>query len=153
MEGKDFGKHIISLQKEISKAINRDIPVAVGKTAVDMYKDNFHTEGTKLFGKKWQEVQRRMGATITVRGKVRKNYAKGKRLSDKILHDSGDLQRSVDWDTPNPGAVEIFSDTPYGKYHNEGEGNLPQRRFIGDSPVIDRAVEKEIEHQINKILS
>ena len=50
------------------------------------------------------------------------------------------------------GSVYILSHKKYAHYHNEGSSPLPQRRFVGDSPVLLARVQKKIESTRQRLL-
>lgn len=49
------------------------------------------------------------------------------------------------------GGVTIYTYKKYAEAHNEGDGNLPKREFMGPSRKLDEKIEKKIEKQLNKI--
>ena len=84
-----------------------------------------------------------------------------KRAGRAILVKSGDLRRSIRFDTVNKNnlSVRIASDLPYAKIHNDGlMGNawgkapfkMPKRQFIGDSYQLNEKVKKIILNNLNK---
>ncbi len=134
---------------QLAQAINHDLPMAIGKKAVDLFTENFQKEGFQDNGvKPWKQVQRRIR---NVRG------AAGSR---KILTGkTGDLGRSIQYEVTSPGEVAVFSDVIYADVHNEGlragRGagfQMPKRQFIGESADLDRIIEEEIEKTLNSIL-
>lgn len=132
----------------LAQAINHDLPVILGKKAVDHFTENFQKEGFQDNGvKPWKEVQRRI------------RPARGAAGSRKILTGkTGDLGRSIKYEV-SPSQVKVFSDVPYADVHNEGlragRGagfQMPKRQFIGESAELDRIIEDEIEQTLNNIL-
>jgi len=148
MTPEQFSILLKSQQAKLAQAINTDLPMAIGKKAVDLFTENFQKEGFQDNGPKpWKEVQRR---TRNVRG------AAGSR---KILTGkTGDLGRSIKYEV-SPGKVTIYSDVIYADVHNEGlkagRGagfTMPKRQFIGDSADLDKIIDDEIEKTLNNIL-
>ena len=148
MTPEQFKIKLETQKAQLAEAINRDLPVIIGKKAVDLFTENFQKEGFQDNGvQPWKEVQRR---TRKVRG------AAGSR---KILTGkTGDLGRSIKYEIA-PGQVTVFSDVIYADVHNEGlragRGagfTMPKRQFIGDSADLDNIVQKEIEKALNNIL-
>lgn len=136
-------------EEELVMAISHDLPVTIGKKAVDLFTENFQKEGFQDNGvKPWKEVQRR----------ARK--ARGAAGSRKILTGkTGDLGRSIKYEVNSPGEVTVFSDVIYADVHNQGlragRGagfQMPQRQFIGESADLDRIIKEEIEKTLNNIL-
>ncbi len=136
-------KLIIQLNQDtekLRKFIHHDLPIKIGKQAVDLFKENFQKEG--FFGDKWKEVKRRSDPRI-----------KGARSTRKILTgNTGDLGRSIRY-TPQDAQVLIYSDLKYAAAHNEGtttagRGNsttIPQRKFIDESRELDDMVKREMD--------
>ncbi len=129
--------------------IAADLPIVIGKTAVDLFTQNFQEEGFRDGTiQKWQEVKRRINP--------RNQLA---RSSRKILTgDTGDLGRSLKYE-PGVSEVKITSDVPYAQAHNEGtttagRGNnttIPQRKFMGDSKDVTEAISKELDKFFSNI--
>lgn len=134
---------------KLAQAINHDLPVAIGKKAVDLFTENFQKEGFQDNGiKPWKEVKRRI------------RPARGAAGTRKILTGkTGDLGRSIRYEVSGPGEVTVFSDVIYAAVHNEGlragRGagfQMPKRQFIGDSGELNRIIEAEIEKTLKNIL-
>lgn len=163
MDEKQFKAHIIKIRDEVLQAVDSDIPMVAGKTAVDLFTENFQEGKEGFFGNRWAEVNRRKAGHYDKHGKYRKNYAKGVARTSPILTGvkyvngqpvgSGELGRSINYDTDDKGGVTVFSDKDYASYHNEGTDTIPQRQFIGDSPVVEDAIIKEIERKLNVIFN
>ena len=47
--------------------------------------------------------------------------------------------------------VELRTHKEYAEVHNEGEGNMPQRQFIGDSPELESAIKAKVIKELDKI--
>ena len=50
------------------------------------------------------------------------------------------------------GNVLILNHKKYAHYHNEGGPPLPQRRFVGDAPVLLARVKKKTESTRQRLL-
>ena len=143
----EFSIHIQKLQQEVGQFINDDAPEYAANIAVEKFKENFENEG--FFGNKWQEVQRRIPGTKNYNAVAKRHPADTQR---KILTGrTGNLRNSINYRT-EPGVAIIYSDTHYGKYHYEGDGKLPKRQFIGDSPELNKAIMEKLEKELNKII-
>ena len=145
MNPKQFQQHLKSLEKRANDFMRTDAPQHAANIAVGKFKENFKHEG--FFGEKWEEVQRRKPGTPANRSAVKR---KSKDADRKILTGSGNLRRSIKPST-EPGKVIIRSDTPYGRFHNEGEGHQPKRQFMGEHPDLNRAVIDELDKQVKKL--
>ncbi len=151
-----FQQRLEKHAQELSKLIQQDLPVIIGKMAVDHFKLNFQNEA---WGReKWPDVKRRSKAKYGKRGRALATQKAS--VSRKILSgDTGQLGRSIQY-TPESGKVIIHSDLVYAAVHNyglkAGRGAgfiMPKRQFIGDDPKLNEKVKTEIEKQINKILN
>ena len=84
--------------------------------------------------------------------KPRKRSERGK--SRAILVKSGRLRRSLRSKRFGSLAVKIMTDVPYARVHNNGEGRMPKRQFIGYSGQLNRKIiammDKNIKRQFNK---
>ena len=163
MTPEEFSKHFAQLELNVQNALNHDLPLIVGNKAASLFRKNFQEEG--FFGAKWKDVKRRQTKTATYKtksGKQRSKTAKvgkGADGSRKILTGrTGDLGRSLKVRT-QPGAAIIYSDVKYSRAHNDGTSTagrgrhtkIPQRRFIGDSPELEKVVKAKIEETMKKI--
>lgn len=149
MSPEQFKIKLEQQKARLAQAINHDLPVIIGKKAVDLFTENFQKEGFQDNGvKPWKEVQRRA------------RQVRGAAGSRKILTGkTGDLGRSIRYEVNSPGEVTVFSDVIYAEVHNQGlrAGRgagfpMPKRQFIGESADLDRIIEEEIEKTLNNIL-
>jgi phage gpG-like protein len=86
------------------------------------------------------------------RWKPRKRAERGK--SRAVLVKSGRLRRSLRSRRLGNLAIKIMTDVPYARVHNNGEGRMPKRQFIGYSGQLNRKlmafIDKNIKKQFNK---
>lgn len=69
----------------------------------------------------------------------------------RLMTDTGRLRKSIKG--MSRGKVGIVStDVPYGRYHNEGTDKLPQRKFMGESDILNRKFRKRIIRFIQQSL-
>lgn len=139
----------------MQRLTDRQLPVVIGKAAVDHFKESFDNQGWER--KPWKEVNRRTPGTKAYNYNSRKHPT---RLTRGILiGDHGNLKRSIQYD-PQPSKVEITSDLPYARVHNKGlmagrkgsEFKMPKRQFIGRDKELDQIVKKEISSAMKQIL-
>jgi phage gpG-like protein len=148
MTPEQFKIKLESQKARLAEAMNKDLPVAIGKRAVDLFTENFQKEGFQDNGlQPWKEVKRRIR-------KVRGAAGTRKILTGK----TGDLGRSIRYEIA-PGQVTVFSDVIYADVHNSGlkagRGDgfiMPKRQFIGESADLDQIVQEEITKTIDNIL-
>lgn len=77
---------------------------------------------------------------------------KGYRPGSIPLVKTGKLRGSVRATVVNRQVVQIVADVPYAKYHQEGIGNNPKRRFIGDSALLNRTIKNQLNSLMRKIM-
>ncbi|MDY0102814.1 MAG: phage virion morphogenesis protein [Lentimicrobium sp.] len=150
MTPEEYKKTLQWQAQKIKKAVSRDLPIIIGKKAVDIYTTNFQKEGFQNANiEPWKEVKRRQNPRT-------KGAAKKRKI---LTGKTGDLGRSIKYDTGS-ASVTIYSDVPYAAVHNEGlragRGagfQMPQRQFIGDSLEVDEMIETEIDNMMNQILN
>jgi phage gpG-like protein len=132
------------------------LPQEIAAIAQSSFVKNFNTES--FFGKKWKEVQRRQEGTKAYK------YPKKTGLSRRvkpILVDRGNLKREVNssikeqtWDLIRLG-VDVSSFNKggynYAKAQNEGTANIPQREFMGNSPILEKKIKDKIRKSISEI--
>lgn len=161
-------------------------PRMAGDMAVNEFRENFHRQGFRNNGiTPWPDVKRRdrnspwygfryKGEKRTsvhfVRdrktGKTRRSKTQKKlNFSNAatgwpILHNSGNLERSITVREKSPERVVIGTDLPYAEVHNEGGyikifgkavRKLPKRQFIGDSAELMRELEAKWLQNIDRI--
>lgn len=127
--------------KEI-KRLKSTLPVKIGNIAKNHYLKSFRDGGfTDKTLNPWKK-------RTTKNSSDRRNSA-----SRAILVDSGALKGSIrvgraTWNTIEVGSYGI----PYASYHNKGEGNQPQRKFIGSSHAMNKEIRAKIKTEIKKTL-
>jgi len=147
MTADQFIIYLKDVERKYTRFVNDDAPEYAANVAVEKFKENFENEG--FFGERWQEVQRRIPGTTTYKAVATRHPSDTER---KILTGrTANLRNSINYRT-EPGAATVYSDTPYGKYHNEGEGKLPKRQFIGDHPELEKAIGEELEREFTKVM-
>jgi phage gpG-like protein len=70
-----------------------------------------------------------------------------------ILVKSSRLKRSIFIKSASFSKIVIASRSPYAEYHNEGTDILPQRKFMGNSHVLKKKLEKKLESMIKEALT
>lgn len=129
---------------------NIDISLDLANTVKNESLGNFREQGFN--GKKWQEVQRRTPGTKAYRS------AKGSARTRAILQGkgSGRLRRDVansvsSGKRNNNWSYTLVVNTPYGGYHNEGTDKLPQRKFMGMTPKLNKMLLNKINQRIKDV--
>ena len=124
------------------------LPQEIAAIAQSSFVKNFNTES--FFGKKWKEVQRRQEGTKAYK------YPKKKKLSRRvkpILVGTGKLKREVNSSIreANFEKIRLGVNLPYAAAQNEGTANIPQREFMGNSPVLEKKIKDKIRKSISDI--
>ena len=124
------------------------LPQEIAAIAQSSFVKNFNDES--FFGKKWQQVQRRQEGTKAYK------YPKTKKLSRRvkpILIGTGKLKREVNSSIRQATFEEIRLgvDLPYAAAQNEGTNKIPQREFMGNSPILEKKIKDKIKKSISQI--
>jgi phage gpG-like protein len=133
---KNLKKNNLAIKNKI-KTIPNDIAIL----AKSHFDGNFTRQG--FDGIKWKEVQRRISGTKTYKSVKNRDRTrailsgKTKTLAKSIYIKSASLKRIV-----------IASSSKYGAIHNSGTNKIPQRKFLGNSQVLN----KKILNLLNKIM-
>lgn len=106
----------------------------IGMLAKKQFTDNFNKGG--FDGQKW---------------KPRKPTKNKRDVGRAILVKSGVLKRSITSRVNSWNRITIGSYTPYSRVHNEGSKKMPQRKFIGDSKILDKKVLDFVTKKMNGI--
>jgi hypothetical protein len=130
--------------------LKKELPILLANQAQVFFTESFTNQAWDA--KPWQEVQRRIPDTPEYK------YPKYKGLSRRttpILVRTGNLRRAVS-NSVRTGHVsfdEIKLVVPleYASYNNEGTEHIPERKFIGDSPILRKKQIELIEKQMEKV--
>ena len=97
-------------------------------------RDGYDVQPTSVNGGRWKKRKKETKKTI------------GKQL----LVNTGRMRRSI---TANArGNVGVVSTTvPYAQYHMEGTKDMPQRKFMGDSRILNGKFELKINRVLNRV--
>jgi len=143
----EFTIRLNTMQQQAVQFLNSDAPEYAANVAVEKFRENFDSEG--FFKATWPEVQRRQPGTKTYKAVANRHPVDTRR---KILTGrTGNLRNSINYRT-QPKVATVYSDTPYGKYHNDGTRKFPQRQFMGEHPELHKAVIEKLEKELNKII-
>ena len=119
----------------------KTIPNDIAILAKSHFDGNFTRQG--FDGAKWKEVQRRIPGTKTYKSVKSRDRTrailsgKTKTLAKSIYIKSASLKRIV-----------IASSSKYGAVHNYGTNKIHQRKFLGNSQVLN----KKILNLLNKVM-
>lgn len=136
-----MAKSFAELWKKVDKnisAFKANTPKEVGKVAQRNFTASFTNQG--FDSKAWREVQRRIPGTDAY--KYPKSKGLGRRKKAILIGSTGDLRRSVSQSLRSATweKIKFQVSTPYAVYHNEGEGKIPKRQFIGSSRELSNSI-------------
>lgn len=154
MDINDLKNKLSRLAQQSPDFVNRIAPHAVATVAANHFKENFQTESFE--GNKWPEVNRRKASYVSkTTGKTHKNYTKGAATLRPILTgQTGDLGRSIEPDAnKSTSGTAVVTSKFYGQYHNEGQGHLPKRQYMGQTPKLNQIISDELTKQFYKFFS
>lgn len=147
MTPEQFKNLLKTKQNELKRALERTIPVKVGREAKNHFQDNFLKGGFVDKGlHPWPRSKR-------------EGTAKGAKGSYKtLLSGRNHLFSSISY-RAEPGRVTLTNDVPYARVHNDGlragrgKGfTMPRRQFMGESHELTQKITKLIESEIGRIL-
>lgn len=120
------------------------LPLAMAAMALRHFKQGMQREGfvdSRL--SKWPEVQRR------IPGHPRYNPKQQQKML--VGPGSGGIMNTLRRKEANMKRVVIASmGKEYALYHNNGEGKLPQRKFLGNSSKLEANVEALVKQTFDK---
>lgn len=138
--------HFQRLRMNLLK-MKSELPVILANHAQNYFTSSFTKQGWD--GKGWRQVNRRIPGTDEYK------YPKNKGLSRRtkpILVGTGRLRRAVSNSIRSAtfNSVRLVVDLPYAAAQNEGNGNLPRRHYMGNSPKLVEQQKLKIKNYINK---
>ncbi len=114
MDIRQFSQRVAAKQRQITRLVNRRLPVIVGRLAKEHYQDNFRQSGFVDHGlHPWQPAKRQNGgAGAAARYRT-------------LLSSRNHLFSSINY-TPANAAVTVYNNLPYAAAHNNGATiNIP----------------------------
>jgi hypothetical protein len=136
----NFKKKIADLKK-----LKKDLPKVIGNMAKRHYVESFRKGGfTDVSFNPWQA---RKFKDRSDRSRVNSTKSRA------ILVKTGHLRNSIRVRVATFERIEIGAyGVPYGVFHNNGEGKLPKRQFIGRSRSLNNRIRQRLNQEIKKIL-
>ena len=124
----------------------KKLPMAMAAMALRHFKGAMQREGfVDSILSRWPEVQRRTPG--------HPNYNPKRQQKILVGPGSGGIQNTLRRKKADSREVIIASfGKPYAVYHNEGEGKLPQRKFLGNSKKLESNVEALVRKHFNKAI-
>lgn len=118
--------------------MKRDLPLELSKDAQKFFNASWRNQGFDDGGvQKWKS---RAKETKKSKGKA-------------ILVSSGNLRTAVGTSLKEATweKIRFVVDVFYAGYHNEGDGKIPQRKFMGDSKTLRILQREKIKKIVDKI--
>lgn len=134
-----------NIEKKIKafERTKRTLPARVGNVAKNHFLQSFENEAfsyNSVGSDPWEKRKT----------KTKQDKRTGKRRA--LLVQSGALRRSIRVKSANWKAIRVGSyGIKYATYHNNGTSRLPQRQFIGKSPLMEGKIRKLVSNEINKL--
>ena len=111
------------------------LPVQLANQAQTYFVGSWAAQGWDGTG--WQTPKRRIDGTPEWKYPKKKDLGRRTRAT---LVKTGTLRRAVNNSIRSQvfgqGGVRLMVDLPYADVHNSGLGNMPKRKFMGDSPIL-----------------
>ena len=155
-----FGATLNAQAKALRRLVENEAPAAIGAIAVEFADTNFEKQGYQ--GSSFQKWAARK--TTDKKGRDLTKYKRGRyagRLtklgrSNKgraLLVKSGRMRSGLRSKT-GKGSVAIVG-TAYAPTHNFGDKsrNIPQRQFVGASPILRKRIQAYFRRKVKKIIS
>ena len=140
--------HFGRLRMDLLK-MKHELPIILANQAQNYFVSSFTKQGWD--GQSWQQVNRRIPGTSEYK------YPKLKGLSRRtspILVRTGRLRRAVSNSIRSQTfqSVRMVVDLPYAAAQNYGDPdiNLPQRQYMGNSPILSGMHKLKIKNYVNK---
>ena len=151
MSIKKVGSFKFNLTKRLFKDQKRTLPIILGKEAKNFFLDSFRRMGFTDFNlKRW----------IPRRKRLQKGRTSPTLIEPATLIKTGTLRRSIRVSPTTFRLTKIFTNLRYAAIHNFGLQGLafgknafkmPERKFIGNSRVLELKLEKKILKEINRV--
>lgn len=158
-----FEKDIQRQTKELQEFMDKDLLEIIEVEGLNHFEESFDNEGfTDASLEKWKprKTTDKRGRDITKyrtnkRGKKGTLNSYGRKNEGRAIltgHNTGGnkLRNSLKAKKVSEG-VEFSTDKEYAQAHNEGEGNMPKRQFIGESKQLDKKIIKKVDKTLDKI--
>lgn len=150
MSVKKVGSFKFGLTKKLFKEQKRTLPIILGKEAKNFFLDSFRRRGFTDFNlKRWIPRRKRLG----------KGRTSSTLIEPATLIKTGTLRRSIRVSPTTFRLTKVFTKLKYAAIHNFGLQGLafgknpfkmPERKFLGNSRVLEIRLEKKILKEVNK---
>lgn len=145
----ELARDMMKATEELAK-LDKNLPRILGKTAVDITRQNFKSQGFE--GATWPQRDDKTNKAYDKRGNYKGSVYNS---SSPILVQSGNLRDSIRYVVSgNKVSIGTFDSRiiPYAQAHNEGLGHQKKRQFIGYTLKMDILLRDKIEKEHEKAL-
>jgi hypothetical protein len=126
----------------------RRLPILLAKQAEEHFVDSFDKSSWE--GKTWKVPQRRIPGTRAYKYPLNRGLSRRTKptltLTGKLRRATANSIRDARWQL-----IRLRVDLPYASIHNDGEGNMPKRKYMGDGPSLRRKQKTLINKTIGEI--
>lgn len=128
--------------------LKAQLPPVLANQAQNYFTNSWRLQGWD--GEGWKVPQRRIKDTPEWKYPKKKDLGRRTRAT---LVKTGRLRRAVSNSIRQASfdKVRLVVAVPYAVYHNEGSEHLPQRKSMGDSPMLRQKQVQTIKREIDKI--
>lgn len=161
-----MAKELGDLQKLLSrsvKVIPTKVPRIVEVEGLKNISENFKAQGfhTGSGVRKWQgrkkkddrgrDITRYRTNRVGRRGSLNRYGSKIKDRALLVGHNTGgDKLKNSFKARRGKYYVKFYTYKPYAQAHNEGEGDMPQRQFMGKSKHLEKSIHKKLTKELDK---
>lgn len=151
MSIRKIGSFKFKITKRLFAQQKRTLPISLGNIAKNFFLDSFRRKGFTDFNlKRW----------IPRRKRLAKGRVSATLIEPATLIKTGKLRRSIRVTPTTFRKTRIFTNLVYAAIHNFGlQGKawgkhpfkMPERKFLGNSKVLERKLEQRILKEVNKV--
>lgn len=158
-----FDDDIIRQTKELEEFMENDLLEIIEVEGLNHFEESFDNEGftdgslekwkpRKTKEKKGRDITRYRTNKVGKKGNLNSYGRKNEGRAILTGHNTGGnkLRNSLKAKKVGDG-VEFSTDKEYAEAHNEGEGNMPKRQFMGASKQLDQKIIKKVDKTLDKI--
>lgn len=158
-----FQRDIERQTRELQEFMEHDLLDIIETEGLNHFEESFDNEGftdgalkkwepRKTTDKKGKDITRYRTNKVGKKGNLNSYGRKNEGRAILTGHNTGGnkLRNSLKAKQIDSG-VEFSSDKEYAQAHNEGEGHLPKRQFMGASKELDKKIIKKVDNTLDKI--
>jgi phage gpG-like protein len=165
MDFDQFDEDIKRQAQELQEFMSNDLLDIIEVEGLNHFEESFDNEGftdsslvkwekRKTKDKKGRDITRYRTNKVGKKGDLNRYGRKNEGRAILTGHNTGGnkLRNSLRASKVS-GGVEFKTDKEYAQAHNEGEGDMPKRQFIGESKQLDKKIIKKVDKTLDKIFN